>query len=547
MKPQENKTPCSSRSDTKQKQGALSTCTATAATAEKWKSEMAIHSVSEWLMYNTDKNDKINDMKCTVCTDYEKELKQLPNFNDVFIKGCKNYKMSVIEEHAKSGQHLMAMNLFLKSKRTPLIEHTKTLSAVNPANTDIITGLAVMDKKDVERTKRKFEVAYFVAKQQLSMTKYTEILELENIHGVDIGQAYQTDWHCSTFIDYCGKEIKQQLNSDLAKAKFYSVLCNGSTDNSAKENEVIYALYFDPVPRGSDSLEVKIAFLEMNYLNDQSASGLTAAIKSSFQSIGITKTNKLIGFTSESASLNRGDKNSVKTLLRENSPWLAFIWCIAHRLELAIKNALQGTIFNTIDEMILRLFYLNQKAPKKLRQLRELHEMYKGAMNFLSDSCKPKKASETWWISHKLGAMKTCLDKWGIYIQHLESLAEDKSYKPKDHEKMKRYLRKWKKTEIPFMPALFIDMLEITSILSRSFQADIIDPVYAFRCLSKAKERFNLFDSKEFDKLPHVKDLLRQITVNENDEHIYQNIVLSNHEAAKQPISEKKASLLEKV
>ena len=135
---------------------------------------MAIHSVSEWLTYNIDKNDKINDMKCTLCTDYEKELKKLPNFNDVFIKGSKNYKTLVIEEHAKIGQHLMAMNLFLKSKGTPLNECAKTLSAVNPANTDIITGLAVMDKKDVDRTKRKFEVAYFIAKQQLFMMKYTE-------------------------------------------------------------------------------------------------------------------------------------------------------------------------------------------------------------------------------------------------------------------------------------------------------------------------------------------------------------------------------------
>ena len=60
--------------------------------------------------------------------------------------------------------------------------------------------------------------------------------------------------------------------------------------------------------------------------------------------------------------------------------------------------------------------------------------MYKGAMDFLSDSCKPKKAYGTRWISHKLGAMKTCLVKWGIYIQHLESLAEDKWYKPKDRK-----------------------------------------------------------------------------------------------------------------
>ena len=101
--------------------------------------------------------------------------------------------------------------------------------------------------------------------------------------------------------------------------------------------------------------------------------------------------------------------------------------------------------------------------------------MYKGAMDFLSDSCKPKKASRTQWISHKLGAMKMCLDKWGIYIQHLESLAEDKLYKPKDCKKMKGYLKKWKKMEIPFMLALFIDMLNpihtITFLPSRYYRS----------------------------------------------------------------------------
>ena len=129
---------------------------------------------------------------------------------------------------------------------------------------------------------------------------------------------------------------------------------------------------------------------------------------------------KMIGFTSDGAAVNRVDKHSVKTILREKLEWLVFVWCIAHRLELALSDALKDTIFKDIDEMLLRIYYLYQKAPKKLRQLRDLHEIFKGTMDYLEGGCKSKKASGTRWIAHKLNAMKMILDKWGLYIVHLE-------------------------------------------------------------------------------------------------------------------------------
>ena len=39
----------------------------TPATIEKCKSEMAVHSLSEWITYRIDKNGKLHDMKHTVC------------------------------------------------------------------------------------------------------------------------------------------------------------------------------------------------------------------------------------------------------------------------------------------------------------------------------------------------------------------------------------------------------------------------------------------------------------------------------------------------
>ena len=63
----------------------------------------------------------------------------------------------------------------------------------------------------------------------------------------------------------------------------------------------------------------------------------------------------------------------------------AFLWCVAHRLELGLEDALFSTSFKDVDEMLRQIFYLYRKAPKKFRQLKELHHECKqinGACTF---------------------------------------------------------------------------------------------------------------------------------------------------------------------
>ena len=48
------------------------------------------------------------------------------------------------------------------------------------------------------------------------------------------------------------------------------------------------------------------------------------------------------------------------------------MWCLAHRMELAVKGALKGTSFDDIDEMLLRLYYIYEKGPKKCCELNDV-------------------------------------------------------------------------------------------------------------------------------------------------------------------------------
>ena len=49
-------------------------------TVDKWKAELASHSISEWLTYDIDKDGKVKDMKCKFCITHENDFKNLPNF-----------------------------------------------------------------------------------------------------------------------------------------------------------------------------------------------------------------------------------------------------------------------------------------------------------------------------------------------------------------------------------------------------------------------------------------------------------------------------------
>ena len=115
-------------------------------------------------------------------------------------------------------------------------------------------------------------------------------------------------------------------------------------------------------------------------------------MKTSFELIGIENfLDKLVGFGSDGASVNSGKKAGVNTVLKETNEWIEFGWCVAHRLELSLKDALGGKAFDEIDE-ILRLYCLYNKSPKKLRELKELVSVYEDS-ELNEGGCRPKKAS----------------------------------------------------------------------------------------------------------------------------------------------------------
>ncbi|KAK6188185.1 hypothetical protein SNE40_004419 [Patella caerulea] len=129
--------------------------------------------------------------------------------------------------------------------------------------------------------KKKMEVSYFVAKNELPYTLYEKIINLEKHHNVDIGDTYINSNQCGIFIDYHGEYLADKLKKDLCSAKFYSVLTDGSTDSYTIEKEVIYVLYFDPISN-PDRVDVKLTFLYVKDIPKADAIGVKSAIEKKF-------------------------------------------------------------------------------------------------------------------------------------------------------------------------------------------------------------------------------------------------------------------------
>ena len=71
-----------------------------------------------------------------------------------------------------------------------------------------------MDDTMCEQTKRKFDVAYTIAKEMLAFTKMKTLCELTGgkvWYGVDLGQGYKNDrsYMYATFVEFIARDLQK--------------------------------------------------------------------------------------------------------------------------------------------------------------------------------------------------------------------------------------------------------------------------------------------------------------------------------------------------
>lgn len=133
-----------------------------------------------------------------------------------------------------------------------------------------------------------------------------------------------------------------------------------------------------------------------------------------------TVSHRLVGLNADGASVDLGIHNGLGALIKNDV--LEVIHCFNHRVELAVKDTVKNdTCFNKTKEMVMRVCYLYQKLPKRLRELKCIAESYEKHVP------KPSKSYGTRWIENKLTAMQATFDNNSAYMTHTESLSQTDS------------------------------------------------------------------------------------------------------------------------
>ena len=381
----------------------------------------------------------VTKLRCSTCTKLKMEIVSRRNFSERWIAGAESVRNSNTRDHAQSDQHIHAMNL-LKRKQA------KASNAPTCSYAPIAQALSKIPDREREQLHRKFDIAYFLAIENLSFRKFPRLCELEARHRVSIGSSYTNKIAGKMFTHYVAQSQRQQVLERIVQAKFFSLLIDGSTDKANVDNEVFMAVCVIQM-KVMKKIHTQTFYFHVGRPSTFDAAGLFQNLSIALQKLGCTEVDvehcsKLVGIGSDGAAANIA-RRGLKGLVEAELDWVFWMWCLAHRLELAVKDALKGTAFDAIDDMLLKLYYLYEKSPKKCRELEEVISDLKNCIAFNDVGNRPVRASGSRWVSHKLSAMRRVLSNYGAYTNHLIALSEDSTVRSADRAKLHGYCRQW--------------------------------------------------------------------------------------------------------
>lgn len=198
-----------------------------------------------WLRY-----DKVNDlMTCTFCAAYP----DVAGRTD-FVAGSTNFKKETMSIHAQSKRHRCCRDSTLGKVSGATVSDAFRKQDRNVDEADLII---------------KINTAYVIAKEELPFTKFRPILELQKKNGLDISKTYANDVKCAELIGTIADVMKQAVGMKMKESNYISVMVDGATDCSVRENEAIVVRYLEggkPVNRLLGLLELKHAHADGMYL-----------------------------------------------------------------------------------------------------------------------------------------------------------------------------------------------------------------------------------------------------------------------------------------
>ena len=182
---------------------------------------------------------------------------------------------------------------------------------------------------------------------------FTDWVKWAELNGIKFTvTASKNRTQCIKLLNFISKTLSEEdVKSKLKNTNFIAVFCDGSTDSAVIEKECIYILFVEPF-----EFEPTLSFIAFKDVSSEDADGIKSAIMKAFDDIGMPEL-KDNGIYSEI-------KTGLTTKFSEYGiDWLVFVWCLSHRLELALKDSLDD-VLTPAKKSLTNVLYLYHKSPR---------------------------------------------------------------------------------------------------------------------------------------------------------------------------------------
>ena len=289
-----------------------------------------------WLTFDSIRNA----MFCTICQKHKKK-------NNFVYPGASNFRKSSLVDHASSNDHVQA----LKSDEAAKDNKLKTMvEKVYEKTDDAMTTL--------------FRNAYYIAKENLPIDKYQSLNELSKMNGAPITSTmYQEDTACSEFIKIISSQIEQTVLQDVKDSPAFSIMIDESTDLSTQKHLILYLSYLKDA-------KLTITYSKLINLTACDSVAITSQLIAYLQANDVDL-SKMYGMGSDGAAVMIGKHTGVSQLLKENSPYLIEMHCVAHRLALAcVDLSKEIPEIKFVESIIKTVYTYFKRSPSNLSELR---------------------------------------------------------------------------------------------------------------------------------------------------------------------------------
>ena len=286
---------------------------------------------------------------------------------------------------------------------------------------------------------------------------------------------------------------RERISDEVHDARFLCVLADGSTDKSITEQEAVYIRYVGSNGRPTTQ------FADIVSLESADAVGVMAAIEKGLEAVDVDEgllREKLAGCNFDGCNVMMGKKGGVMQLLQEKiGRPIVGIHCVAHRLELAVLDAVKTCPYlSRFEDTVKSIFKFYFYSPKRRREVNEI-------ANILDeDNVYYSGLQTTRWLASRHRAICALEKHFPTTVMHLQHKA---GFYDEQGQRAKGILKNLMSEKFVKYLYFMMDVTKILSTLSKTFQNDdlcITDVVTSLETTLTLLEELRLEKGPQYKK-----------------------------------------------